>query len=187
MCSMATDLPQKTNVLYTVWLNGNGLSSTTSQRRTGEKRGPCYMYTVQVPAGVMRLTTTRDRHCYALPWRQNRSVCMFVISIAKFVTRQRCLSTLHERRDSQQAPPFSPGQNTSISASPIPIGPAVRTLFAKKAKNEDCDNRHVPSTTDRFLIGTIIFPRQYVRSDVNIPVRAKYINPRLTGVSAERH
>ena len=29
----------------------------------------------------------------------------------------------------------------------------------KKAKNEDCANRHVPSATDRFLIGTIIFPR----------------------------
>ena len=39
------------------------------------------------------------------------------------------------------------------------MGPAVRTLFAKKAKNEDCANRHVPSANDRFLIGTIIFPR----------------------------
>ena len=29
----------------------------------------------------------------------------------------------------------------------------------KKAKNEDCANRHVPSANDRFLIGTIIFPR----------------------------
>ena len=39
------------------------------------------------------------------------------------------------------------------------MGPAVQTLFAKKAKNEDCANRHVPSANDRFLIGTIIFPR----------------------------
>ena len=84
---------------------------------------------------------------------------MFVISIVKFVTRQRCLCKLHVRRASQQAPPSSRGRNTSISASPIPIGPAVRTLFAKKAKNEDCANRHVPSATDRFLIGTTIFPR----------------------------
>ena len=30
MCSLTTDLPPKTNVLYTVSLNGNGLSSTTS-------------------------------------------------------------------------------------------------------------------------------------------------------------
>ena len=39
---------------------------------------------------------------------------------------------------------------------PLPFrsGPAVRTLFAKKAKNEDCANRHVPSANDRFLIGT---------------------------------
>ena len=39
------------------------------------------------------------------------------------------------------------------------MGPAVQTLFAKKAKNEDCANRHVPSANDRFLTGTIIFPR----------------------------
>ena len=39
------------------------------------------------------------------------------------------------------------------------MGPAVQTLFAKKSKNEDCANRHVPSANDRFLIGTIIFPR----------------------------
>ena len=39
------------------------------------------------------------------------------------------------------------------------MGPAVQMLFAKKAKNEDCANRHVPSANDRFLIGTIIFPR----------------------------
>ena len=31
--------------------------------------------------------------------------------------------------DSQEAPSSSRGGNTSISASPIPIGPAVRTLF----------------------------------------------------------
>ena len=36
---------------------------------------------------------------------------------------------------------------------------SVRTLFAKKAKNEDCANRHVSSANDRFLIGTIIFQR----------------------------
>ena len=64
--------------------------------------------------------------------------------MVKFVARQRCLCKLHVRRASQQAPPFFRGLNTSISASPIPIGPAVRTLFAKKAKNEDCANRHVP-------------------------------------------
>ena len=71
---------------------------------------------------------------------QNRSVCMFVISMVKFVARQRCLCKLHVRCASQQAPPSFRGRNTSISASPIPIGPAVRTLFAKKAKNEDCAN-----------------------------------------------
>ena len=71
---------------------------------------------------------------------QNRSVCMFVISMVKFVARQRCLCNLHVRCASQQAPPSFRGRNTSISASPIPIGPAVRTLFAKKAKNEDCAN-----------------------------------------------
>ena len=64
--------------------------------------------------------------------------------MVKFVARQRCLCKLHVRRASQQAPPSLRGRNTSISASPIPIGPAVRTLFAKKAKNEDCANRHVP-------------------------------------------
>ena len=73
--------------------------------------------------------------------------------------RQRCLCKLHVCCASQQAPPSSRGRNRSISASPIPIGPAVRTLFAKKAKNEDCANRHVPSATDRFPIGTIIIPR----------------------------
>ena len=31
--------------------------------------------------------------------------------------------------DSQEAPSSSRGGNTSISASPIPMGPAVRTLF----------------------------------------------------------
>ena len=43
MCSLTTDLPPKTNVLYTVSLNGNGLSSTTSHSaEPREKRGPCY-------------------------------------------------------------------------------------------------------------------------------------------------
>ena len=43
---------------------------------------------------------------------------------------------------------------------PIAIGPAVRTLFAKKTKNKDCANRnrHVPSATDRLSTGTVIFP-----------------------------
>ena len=43
---------------------------------------------------------------------------------------------------------------------PIAIGPAVRTLFAKKAKNKDCANRnrHVSSATDRLSTGTVIFP-----------------------------
>ena len=36
--------------------------------------------------------------------------------------------------DSQEAPSSSRGGNTSISASPIPIGPAVRTLFLKRLR-----------------------------------------------------
>ena len=36
--------------------------------------------------------------------------------------------------DSQEASSSSRDGNTSISASPIPIGPAVRTLFAKRLK-----------------------------------------------------
>ena len=111
--------------------------------------------------------------------------------------------------DSQEAPSSSRGGNTSISASPIPIGPAVRTLFVKRLKirivpiaigmcqvqptdsqeapsssrgrptdkclshsdrtsrsavicekteNKECANRHVLSATDRFSIGTVIFP-----------------------------
>ena len=38
MCSLTTDLPPKTNVLYTVSLNGNGLSSTTSHSAEPKKR-----------------------------------------------------------------------------------------------------------------------------------------------------
>ena len=40
---------------------------------------------------------------------------------------------------------------------PVAIGPAVRTLFAKGLKIK-CANRHVPSATNRFSMGTVIFP-----------------------------
>ena len=94
--------------------------------------------------------------------------------------------------DSQWAPLYSRGRITSISASPIPIEPAVRTLFAKGLKIRIVpiaismcqvptidfqrhrhlpeaetrrlvplpfrSNRYVPSATDGFSIGTVIFP-----------------------------
>ena len=103
---------------------------------------------------------TRDRHCLALPWGQNRSVCMFVISMVKFVARQRCLCKLHVRRASQQAPPSFRGRNTSISASPYCDRTSRSDIIRQKAKNKDCANRnrHVPSTTDRLSTGTVIFP-----------------------------
>ena len=54
--------------------------------------------------------------------------------------------------DSRQAQSPSRGRNTSISAPPIPIIPAVRTLFAKRLtiRTKEYANRHVPSATDRF-------------------------------------
>ena len=73
-------------------------------------------------------------------------------------------------RDSQQAPSSSWGRNTSISASPIPIGPAVRTLFAKKAKNEDCANRRVPSANDRLLIRHHHLPEVETHRSVPLPI-----------------
>ena len=85
---------------------------------------------------------------------------MFVISIVKFVTRQRCLCKLHVCRDSQQALPSSRGRNSSISASPYCDRTSRSDIIREKAKNKDCANRnrHVPSTTDRLSTGTVIFP-----------------------------
>ena len=49
-----------------------------------------------------------------------------------------------------------PEVDEPISASPIPIGPAVRTLFAKRLKIRSVPiGRYVPSATDGFSIGTV--------------------------------
>ena len=58
----------------------------------------------------------------------------------------------------QQAQSYSRCRSTSIIVSLNPIGPAVQTVFAKRLKIR-CANRHVPSATNRFLMGTVIFPR----------------------------
>ena len=59
---------------------------------------------------------------------------------------------------SQQAQSYSRCRSTSIIVSPNPIGPVVQTVFAKRLKIK-CANRHVPSATNRFSMGTVIFPR----------------------------
>ena len=56
----------------------------------------------------------------------------------------------------QQAQSYSRCRSTSIIVSPNPIGPAVQTVFAKRLKIK-CANRHVPSATNRFSRGTVIF------------------------------
>ena len=58
----------------------------------------------------------------------------------------------------QQAQSYSRCRSTSIIVSPNPIGPAVQTVFPKRLKIK-CANRHVPSATNRFSMGTVIFPR----------------------------
>ena len=58
----------------------------------------------------------------------------------------------------QLAQSYSRCRSTSIIVSPNPIGPAVQTVFAKRLKIK-CANRHVPSATNRFSMGTVIFPR----------------------------
>ena len=60
----------------------------------------------------------------------------------------------------QQAQSYSRCRSTSIIVSPVPnpIGPVVQTVFAKRLKIK-CANRHVPSATNRFSMGTVIFPR----------------------------
>ena len=58
----------------------------------------------------------------------------------------------------QQAQSYSRCRSTSIIVSPNPIGPVVQTVFAKRLKIK-CANRHVPSATNRFSMGTVIFPR----------------------------
>ena len=58
----------------------------------------------------------------------------------------------------QLAQLYSRCRSTSIIVSPNPIGPAVQTVFAKRLKIK-CANRHVPSATNRFSMGTVIFPR----------------------------
>ena len=63
-----------------------------------------------------------------------------------------------------------PEVDESISASPIPIGPAARTLFAKKAKNEYCANRRVPSANDRLLIRHHHLPEVETHRSVPLPI-----------------
>ena len=58
----------------------------------------------------------------------------------------------------QQAQSYSRCRSTSIIVSPNPIGPFVQTVFAKRLKIK-CANCHVPSATNRFSMGTVIFPR----------------------------
>ena len=58
----------------------------------------------------------------------------------------------------QQAQSYSRCRSTWIIVSPNPIGPVVQTVFAKRLKIK-CANRHVPSATNRFSMGTVIFPR----------------------------
>ena len=58
----------------------------------------------------------------------------------------------------QQAQSYSRCRSTSTIVSPNPIGPVVQTVFAKRLKIK-CANRHVPSATNRFSMGTVIFPR----------------------------
>ena len=58
----------------------------------------------------------------------------------------------------QQAQSYSRCRSTSIIVSLNPIGPVVQTVFAKRLKIK-CANRHVPSATNRFSMGTVIFPR----------------------------
>ena len=58
----------------------------------------------------------------------------------------------------QQAQSYSRCRSTSIIVSPNPIGSVVQTVFAKRLKIK-CANRHVPSATNRFSMGTVIFPR----------------------------
>ena len=58
----------------------------------------------------------------------------------------------------QQVQSHSRCRSTSIIVSPIPIGPVVQTVFAKRLKIK-CANCYVPSATNRFSMGTVIFPR----------------------------
>ena len=61
--------------------------------------------------------------------------------------------------NSQQPPSFSRGWNTSISASPIPIGPAVPTQRCFASLVTINKLKHVlPRTTTKTLIECLVFP-----------------------------
>ena len=71
----------------------------------------------------------------------------------------------------QLAQSYSRFRSTSSIVSPNPIGPAVRTVFAKRLKIK-CANRHVPSATNRFSIGHRHLPEVKSHRLLPLPFRS---------------
>ena len=143
-------------LFWEIWLLASHYHKITTSGFTFS----CYFHCTQPPQP--NIWTKTQKRLVAIAQKLDlieQNQCHFWIQRIRFV-----LSQLTKRRQQNCCWPVlssSRGRNTSISASPIAIGPAIRKFFVKMPKKNDCANcnQHVPSATDRFSTGTIIFPR----------------------------